>query len=193
MRNRISRIAHRASLIVLLSACFRTRDPEPPLSASDFSPPNQPEILLSNFTAAVTHLNVANYERCFVRSGFIFNPDPRVARNNQGIFTNWTLQPSELDVIRNLDRVKDGISQNKLAFANPRTNNINADSVEYTADYRLQIQHLDTTYRRYIFTGNLVFSMTRDSENEWRIGRWRDAANDSSASWTELKQHFVTR
>lgn len=180
-------------LALLGTACFRTRDPEPPVSASDFAPPNQPETVLSNLTNAVTKLNVANYERCFSTSHFLFSPDPGVARNNTGLFSNWALQPSELDVLRNIDRVKDGTSQNRLVFSNARTNNINADSVEYVADYRLQIQHLDTTFRQYVFTGNLNFSMMRNLENEWRIVRWRDAKTGADPCWSDLKQHFATR
>ena len=43
---------------LLLAGCFRTRDPEPPNTGSDFTPPNRPEILLANFNAALTKLNV---------------------------------------------------------------------------------------------------------------------------------------
>ena len=183
-----------AILILLsLSACFSTREPAQPGAASDFAPPLQPEILLSNLTAAVTRLNVANYERCFVPSGYVFVPDPGVARNNVGLFSQWALQPSELDVIRNLNRVKDGTTRNSLAFANARTNNITPDSVEYTADYRLQIYHTDTTFREYLFTGNLVFSLSRNAENEWRIARWRDAKTSPAPCWTELKERFAAR
>jgi hypothetical protein len=177
----------------LLAGCFTKRDPEPPLSASEFAPPNQPEIVLTNLTAAVTKLNVANFERCFVTNNYLFYPDPGVAANNIGLFSNWALQPSELDVIRNLDRAKDGTSLNKLVFSNARTNNINADSVEYTADYRLQMQHKDTTFQQYVFTGNLIFSMHRNADNEYRIARWRDTKTNPGPCWTELKQHFATR
>jgi myo-inositol-hexaphosphate 3-phosphohydrolase len=149
--------------------------------------------VLSNLAAATTKLNVANYERCFARENYIFYPDPGVAQNNVGLFSNWTLQPNELDVLRNFDRAKDGTSLNRLAFANARTNNINADSVEYTADYSLTMQHKDTTFPFYVFTGNLIFSMKRGQDNEYRITRWRDTKTTATPCWTELKQHFATR
>jgi hypothetical protein len=182
-----------AVAVSCLAGCFNKRDPEPPESASDFSPPNQPEVVLSNLAAAVTKLNVANFERCFVPNGYVFNPDPSVAQNNVGLFSNWALQPTELDVIRNIDRMKDGTALNRLTYSNGRTNNITIDSVEYTADYRLQIQHKDTTFPQYIFTGNLIFSMRRNADNEYRIARWRDTKTGTAPCWTELKQHFATR
>jgi len=178
---------------IALGGCFSTREPTPPQTGSDFSPPNQPETLLSNLAAALTKLNVANYERCFARDNFIFYPDPGVAQNNVGLFSNWTLQPNELDVLRNFDKEKDGTARNRLSFGNPRTNNINADSVEYTADYTLTMQHKDSTFQVYVFTGNLIFSMKRGTDNEYRITRWRDAKTTATPCWTELKQHFATR
>ena len=182
-----------AASLLLATSCFSTREPNPPAAASDWTPPNQPDILIANFSTAVTTLNVVNYERCFSKASYSFYPDPTVARNNQGIFAAWGLQTSEVEYIRNLARLKDNAGGNRLAFASPRTNNLSADSLEYIADYELTLYQADTAYRNYNFKGTINLYLIRNAYNEWAIAAWRDTRTTPTLCWSQLKEKFVGR
>jgi hypothetical protein len=177
-----------------LPACFSTRKAEAPGATSDWTPPNQPEILIANFRTAVTTLSLVNYERCFIREGYRFFPDPVVGASNLGLYTAWSLQNHELEYIRNLIRVKSaGVAPNTLLFTGQRFNNITADSVEFVSDYALTLYQTDTSYRQYQFAGQMSLFLSRNAFNEWVIGGWRDVRTGAPPSWTELKGKFVSR
>ena len=179
--------------LCIQTACFSLREPEPPDAASTFTPPNQPEVLLSNFVTAVTTLNLPNYERCFARDNFTFSPDQQVAAGNLGLFQAWSFQSHELEYVRNLIRVRSQGQPGRLLFTNARTNNISADSVEYVADYDLTLTLTDTLFVPAHFQGNINLSLSRNPFNEWAIGRWRDTKTTAQPSWTELKEKYVAR
>ena len=67
------------ALLLALPACFQLREPEPAAAASEWIQPTQIDILLANFTTAVQHVNVANYERTFSGPNYRFVPDPTSA------------------------------------------------------------------------------------------------------------------
>lgn len=180
--------------LLAMGACFDLRDAAPPDAASNWTPPNRPEILISNFTLAVNELNLVNYERSFRPDVFTFIADPNVAANNQGLFSNWTFQNHELEYIRNMRRLLlPGSPPANLVFTNSAYNNLSADSVEFIADYNLSINLADTSLRTSNFKGNLAFTMARNAFNEWAIGRWRDTKTTSEPCWSELKQKYATR
>jgi len=178
-----------------LPACFDLREPPAPAGGSDFTPANTPDILLSNLTAALGTYNVVNYERCLSGADrFRFLADPTIAANNQGLFGNWNLQTQELEYVRNLTRLEQPGRRGNLVLANPRINNLGADSVEYIATYTLDAYHQDTAYVYTRFVGQMILGMVRNESNEWRISQWRDTKTDPlTPSWTDLRQRFAAR
>ena len=176
-----------------LSSCFALREPDAPAGPSTFTPPNQPEILMANFSTAVANADVVNYERCFVKEGFTFVPDPNVATNNRGLFENWTLQNHELEYMRNLQRIKIAGVPNRVIITNPKINNFTADSVEYIANYELGLNLQDTVFGSKPLKGNIILTLVRNTFNEWAIRRWTDNQTTQNQCWTKLKEKYVAR
>lgn len=181
-------------LLLTLASCFNLREPDAPGAASNWTPPNQPEVLIQNFNLAVNDLNLVNYERSFNAARFRFTADASVAANNQGLFSNWSFQNHEMEYVRNLKRlVQTGQSPAQLTFLDTRYNNLSADSVEFIANYSLYIYVQDTSLHQNNFTGNMILSLGRNAFNEWAIGGWRDAKSSGQPCWSELKQKYAAR
>ena len=114
--------------LLVLPGCFQLREPESAATASEWIQPRQVDILLANFTTAVQHLNVANYERNFSGPTFRFGPDPTSAGSSPALFANWGV-PEETTYFSSLRRrTAPGIS-NTLALTNRRDQLYTADSV----------------------------------------------------------------
>lgn len=182
---------------IALSAggCFTVREPEtasPATLNSNRLSPVQPDILIQNFIQSVTSLNTGNYERCFNRDLFLFIPDPTVAQNNQGLFARWGFI-EEIEYFKNLQEQSVQTENNTLVFEQIQRNFINPDSVEYQADYKLEVFHQDAGFNFFIFEGNIRFVMRRNADNEWEITAWRDNKTGTNPCWTELKEHFFIR
>ena len=182
---------------LLLSSCFKVREPEPSntqFNQSEWLSPVEPDILLDNFRLAVVQINIANYERCFDRNNFSFEPDPIVRGNNQGIFENWTFN-EESEYFKNLEEKKDSTLSNDLIFVETQSNYITVDSLEYSAGYSLTLNHKDTifnnNYNNNYLEGKLIFILTRKN-NEWMINSWQDI-KDTTLCWTDLKANFITQ
>jgi hypothetical protein len=175
----------------IIAACFRVRQPEPPITQSDWNTPIEPAILIENFRKSVVTLNLNNYERCFASGVFRFLPDPTVARNNTGLFSRWTLQ-EELEYMKNIQAVSLQVNGNQFQLSNIRNNFITIDSVEYIADYNLTVFHQDTSYKNFSFNGNMIVYLRRNLFNEWEIAQWQDQSNSEKPCWTELKEKFST-
>jgi len=184
------------SIVVLLSSCFKVREPEPSntqYSQSGWNSPTEIGILVENLSSAVTQPNISNYERCFNPEKFIFEPEPTVPGGSDGIFTDWTFADESAYFI-NLSNNIISTSLNSLVFTNTKILNtvgFTIDSVEYTADYELILYQTDTISTN---KGNLRFVLVRNDNNEFYIYSWQDnKVNDSIPSWTELKANFITQ
>ncbi len=170
--------------------CFNERVPKQPEVNQEWISPTEPSILIGNLVNAVTRLDVNNYKRCMAYEKFTFRADPSLMANNLGLFSHWTWE-NENQFLNNFRVASQPVnSSNSLTFSNSRINNFNQDSLEYTADYSLNIYHQDTAFKAVGFSGLLSFQMRRNRQNEWQIVTWQDNKTNSGPCWTELRQHF---
>lgn len=175
--------------LLLLTACFELREPEPAAAASDWLPPTQIDILLANFTTAVQTLNVVNYERTFVGPQYRFIPDPTSAGTATTLFANWSVN-EERDYLSGLRRRSTPTGQNQLTLSSRRDQFFTADSAEVSALYQLRIVQSDTAFRATVLEGNIRL-LVRRRNNEWKIASWRDQRTSGTMSWTDLKKYFI--
>ncbi|SFC38321.1 hypothetical protein SAMN05421780_10551 [Flexibacter flexilis DSM 6793] len=179
------------SILCGLAACFNTREPAQPSSATSWISPTEQSILLDNFKKSVLELNLNNYERC-LNKYLIFSPDRNLSGNNTGVFQTWTTV-EELEYLKNLKARTVQTGANAFTFSNEQTNFLTADSLEYTANYNLFVYHQDSSYTATHFVGKCILSMHRNSSSEWAISRWQDNRTDAQTPcWTDLKQHFIS-
>ena len=184
---------HHRKFLVLLPllappACFQLREPEPAAAASEWIQPTQIDILLANFTTAVQHVNVANYERTFSGPDYRFVPDPTSAGSSPALFANWSV-PDETTYFSSLRRRMPATANNTLILSNRRDQLYTTDSAEVSALYQLRITQTDTAFRAGLLQGNLRLLLRRRN-NEWRIVAWRDQRTSPALCWTDLKKYF---
>ena len=184
---------HHRKFLVLLPllappACFQLREPEPAAAASEWIQPTQIDILLANFTTAVQHVNVANYERTFSGPDYRFVPDPTSAGSSPALFANWSV-PDETTYFSSLRRRMPATANNTLTLSNRRDQLYTTDSAEVSALYQLRITQTDTAFRAGLLQGNLRLLLRRRN-NEWRIVAWRDQRTSPALCWTDLKKYF---
>ncbi len=173
-----------------LVGCFNERSPLKPEENTNWISPTEPNILIDNFKKAVSALDVNNYKRCLASDIFSFRADPTIMANNLGLFSRWNWD-NENQFFNNLRVAAQPINANNgLNLSNIRIINVNQDSLEYTADYALNIYHQDTSFSAVSFSGLLSFQMKRNRQNEWQIVTWQDNKTNSGPCWTELRQHF---
>ncbi|MCC2545121.1 hypothetical protein LJY25_01575 [Hymenobacter sp. BT175] len=174
-----------------LSGCFQLREPELPDAASDWLPPTQIDILLTNFTTSVQRLNPSNYERCFSGPSYRFVPDPTAAGTTAALFANWSVS-EERDYFNSLRRRSAPTPGNQLTFSNRRDQFFTADSAEVSALYQLRVVQSDTAFRAPLLEGSICL-LVRRRNNEWKIAGWRDQRTTTDRlSWTDLKKYFIT-
>ena len=177
-------------LLLTFSGCFNVREPEKPGAPSEWISPTQPDILMSNFTLAVSQLNVTNYERCFVPNGFRFMADPEIA-GGTAIFQQWTIN-EEREYFTSLKSKTPEKTLNYLQLVNGRESYFTPDSLEYTALYKLTLAHTDTvTFKPEVFKGTLRLLLRRQ-QNEWKIAQWQDQREPDMPCWSDVKKHFIT-
>ncbi len=180
-----------AFILIFLNSCFEVREPASPVAGGgSWVSPTEPSVLIDNFKAALTGLNVANYERCFVPAGFRFIAEPSVQGNNAAIFQRWTLL-EEREYVNNLRSKTLQTNQNSLSFTPRGTQTFSADSLEMVMDYNLRVVHQDTVLKSFDFSGSMRIIMVRNRTNEWAINTWQDNREGTKLCWTELKQRFV--
>lgn len=178
-------------ILVGLNSCFEVREPSAPVAGGGtWVSPTEPSVLLDNFKAAITGLNVANYERCFIANRFRFIADPSVQGNNAAIFQRWTLL-EEREYVNNLRSKTLQTNQNSVNFTPRGTQTFSADSLEMVMDYSLRMVHQDTVLKSFDFSGSMRIIMVRNRTNEWAIATWQDNREGIKLCWTELKQRFV--
>ena len=186
------KVARRLAVLagLALPACFQLREPEPALTASEWIQPTQIDILLANFTTAVQHLNVANYERSFSGPTYRFVPDPTSAGSSPALFANWSV-PDETTYFASLRRRSAATVANTLLLTDRRDQLYTTDSVEVSALYQLRITQQDTAFHAGLLQGNVRLILRRRN-NEWRIIAWRDQRTGPGLCWTDLKKYFST-
>jgi len=171
-----------------LPACFQLREPEPAAAASEWIQPTQIDILLANFTTAVQHVNVANYERTFSGPNYRFVPDPSSAGSSPALFANWSV-PEETTYFSSLRRRTLANANNTLTLSGRRDQLYTTDSAEVSALYQLRITQSDTAFHAGLLQGNIRLILRRRN-NEWRIVAWRDQRTSPALCWTDLKKYF---
>lgn len=179
-----------ASILLLLSSCFKTREVEPPVvSSSDWVSPTDYQILLSNLTRSISQRNVQNYLRCFHQDSLAFLPSTSVLTGRELLWQNWSWQDEQAwfdNVIADL-----GItSGNFLNLTEVDLQSFSSDSVRYIGNYELVLNHTDTALP-VKFLGQLEFLCRVNDFNEWEIWKWQDYETQVDSSWSLLKLSYV--
>lgn len=183
-------------LLVTFIGCdiFKTREPENPVqSRNTWIPATTIDVLLDNFKNSLNERSTENYLRCLADSiltgkSFEFIPSAESFANYSVIFLNWKIQ-SERIYFENLkSKLKDesGIT---LSLFNEDRGTIQGDSVNYSADYLLIVNHSIENLPRE-FNGHLQFTLVRDTKGEWSILRWKDIKRNDNLTWSDLKGRF---
>jgi hypothetical protein len=190
MRHWVSHLVWIGFLFLALPSCFNERSPKKPDENTNWISPTEPNILIDNLNKAVSTLDVNNYKRCLASEIFSFRADPNILANNLGLFSKWYWD-NENQFFNNLRVAAKPINpNNSLNMSNIRIINVNPDSLEYTANYALNIYHQDTSFAAVRFSGLLSFALKRNRQNEWQIVNWQDNKTNEGPCWTELRQHF---
>ena len=177
-------------LALLLSACFKPREVEPPAaSSSDWVSPTDYQILLSNLQLAIGQKNAQNYLRCFSQDSLRFVPATVVYTGSELVWDNWSLQDEQTwmeNVISEL-AVQSG---NYVEMTELTLQTFGTDSVVYNGTYEMVMNHSDTTLTTS-FAGQLEFLCRINNFNEWEIQRWGDFETAQDSSWSRLKLGYV--
>lgn len=177
-------------LALLLSACFKPREVQPPAaSSSDWVSPTDYQILLSNLQLAVGQKNVQNYLRCFSQDSIRFLPATVVYTGSELVWDNWSLQ-DEQTYLENVFGELSVQAGNYVELNELNLQTFGTDSVVYNAGYSMVMNHSDTTLTTH-FGGQLEFLCRINTFNEWEIQRWTDFETSEDSSWSRLKLSYV--
>jgi len=183
-------------LIFAIAGCdiFKTREPENPVqSRNTWIPATTIEVLIDNLKNALSDKSTENYLRCFVDSSitgktFEFIPSSESFANYSVIFMNWRLQSERIYFENVKSKLRDG-GGITLSLFNEERGTIQGDSVNYSADYLLIVDHTVENLPKE-FQGHLQFTLYRDVRGEWSILRWKDIKKTESLTWSDLKGRF---
>ncbi len=172
------------------TACFNTREVEPPDTVDgDWVSPTDYSILLGNLGGSIEKLNVQNFLRCFQADSFKYVPATAVYTGNEIIWDNWSRQDEQTWYDRVVANI--GIATgNNLALEEVDFQTFSSDSLKFTGDYHLRLNHTDTSLAVDL-KGQLVFLMRINNFNEWEIWRWEDYETSPDSSWSQLKLNYV--
>lgn len=182
-------------LFLLIAGCglFETRDAEIPTQPrSDFIPPTTPQIVISNFTAAIFQKDINNYTNClsdtnFSGKRFTFIPDV-ASQSAYPIFSTWD-KSKENSYYTNLVN-QTPVSNSSSLFLSNMVSNITSDSAIIDSDYLLVYNHNRSNVAKQA-KGKLRFVITHDSRNLWAIKTWTDfKVNDGDTTWSVIKANF---
>lgn len=184
------------TLIFLLNGCdiFSTRVPENPVQTRDtWIPATTVDIFIQNFKNALNERSTENYLKCFVDSvitgkSYEFIPTIESFASYSNIFSNWRVQ-SEKIYFENLKSKLRGDGSVTLSIFNEDRGTIQGDSVSYSGDYLLIIDHTIETLPKE-FSGHLQFTLYRNIKGEWSIVRWKDFKRADALTWSDLKGRF---
>ena len=175
---------------VVHSGCdlFQTREPEAPTqSTPSRKPPDTPEIVLENFTAAIQQHNVENYMFCLVDTEASSKTFSFIASADfQGIFRNWRLE-DERRSFQNLGPPVSGVPY--INFSNLQQVNRTSSTDEFTMDYFLFYPHARSDVTKEV-KGYMHVYLEIDNQHRWSIYRWEDSKTVTDSTWSFLKAHF---
>jgi hypothetical protein len=184
-------------ILISFTSCdlFTTREAEKPdQSRSDFQPPVEPAIVISNLKSSLSDKNIENYIACFVdtifsQRTFNFSASSEAISLYQIFLQGWGLNEEKRYLNGAINKVPKDFPIT-LSLSNENYSSLSGDSLIYTANYflSLPIQSGDPTPANY--AGNLQFNMLRDSRSEWVIYFWKDTKSQTLPSWSELKGSF---
>ena len=182
-------------MVVIFSGCdlFNTRDPEAPdQPRSNYKSAVTPEILLENFTNALSEKNVQNYLNCLTDSSFSekeyqFIPSAGSSSIYPVLLDGWS-KKSEEQFFNNL--ISHISPDQPITFTkNNENSSFSGDNkIVYTATYFLVFTPNDDVDKK--FEGELQFNLIRDSRQVWTIYLWQDIKSSQNASWSELKGFY---
>ncbi len=186
-------------LIVLISVfagcdLFETRSPENPTTPrTSWVPATSPGILISNFKNSLTDKSTENYLNCFVDSivtgkAFSFVPTSEGVTLFPSLFSNWTLS-NERAYFENIKSKLRENSSFSLSCFNENEGTIAGDSMTYSADYLLFVDHGISEIVKE-FHGHMQMTLFRNTRGEWAVSFWRDSKRNENPSWSELKGRF---
>lgn len=176
--------------LLLLTACFDTREVEPPTSSSsDWVSPTDYNILLANLQRAVDQQNVQNYLRCFRADALKYFPSTQTYSGNELLWDSWTWQ-DEQAWFSNLKSNLGLTSGNRLLLSQVDLQSFASDSLRYIGTYDMVMNHTDTSLT-VRFVGQLEFLCKVNSFNEWEVTRWTDIETHNDSSWSRLKLNYV--
>ena len=185
-------------LSVALAAClasggcglFDTRNPESPdIFGVSWIPPTEPETLFVNIKNSMEGKVVANFERCFVDTGFAFHPDPSDSVDladalKRDVFAGWNLAV-ELAVAQ---RIFDEAGTIKLTFTT-RDAPVFVSAEERIYYFKYELQVLYKVGGAEMFHG-LVDYDVRSTGGLWYVSMWldkRDPDYTSLRTWGKYK------
>lgn len=180
-------------IIFSITACdlFTTRDAEiPDQGRSNYQPPVQPEIVLSNLKNSLADKNIQNYISCFVdtiftKQRFSFSASSEAASIYSIFSQGWGLN-EEQRYIRSVFAKVPSEFPVSLTLNDENYSNLSGDSLVYSATYFLNVP-VSGNQTSSNYSGNLQFNLVRDSRSEWAIYFWKDTKSQTLPSWSELK------
>ncbi len=176
--------------LLLLCACVKTREVEPPsTSSSDWVSPTDYNILLANMQRAINQQNVQNYLRCFRADALRFLPSTQSFTGNELIWNSWSWQ-DEQSWFSNLKSNLGLSSGNHITLSQVDLQAFSSDSLRYIGEYDLVMNHTDTSLT-VRFIGQLEFLCKVNTFNEWEVTRWSDYETHPDSSWSRLKLKYV--
>lgn len=190
------RLLFQLILSVLFLGCglFTTREPENPVQSRDtWIPATTVDLLLENLKSALSEKSTDNYLRCLVDSTltgkkFTFIPATESFAVYSNVFMNWNLLSEKIYLENLKSKLRDG-SIITLSFFNDSRGTIQSDSLTYTSDYLLIVDHTVEGFPRE-FEGHLQFTLLRNLKGEWSILTWKDSRRTQNLTWSDLKGRF---
>lgn len=178
----------------IFTACdlFTTRSAEnPDQSRSNFQPPVEPSIVISNLKNSLSDKNLQNYISCFVDTifserNFSFSASSEAVLLYQIFLQGWGLNEEKRYFSSVINKVPADFPIS-LSMSNESYSNLSGDSLIYTATYFLNLPVPSGDPLAANYAGTLQFNMLRDSRSEWVIYFWKDTKDQTLPSWSELK------
>lgn len=184
-----------ALLFIISCDLFITRDAqEPDQSRSDFQPPVQPEIVISNLKSSLADKNLQNYIACFVDTifsnrEFTFSASSEAISLYQIFLQDWGLNEEKRYFSSVINKVPTDFPIS-LSLSDENFSSLGGDSLIYTATYNINLPVPSGDPVPPNYAGSLQFNMLRDSRSQWSIYFWKDTKGASLPSWSELKGSF---
>jgi hypothetical protein len=180
------------ALIAAGCSLFEPRDAEEPSqSGLDFRPPTDPTILIANLQAAIDQKNLANYTSCFADPSrgrpFVFFPSAEALAQYPSVLDEWTYADEQAYFQNMMAKTPSSAFTNLVLTL--RSSSVTADSIVYSYDYTLTVEHTDPSFPRTA-RGNLQFVLAPDRSNFWAIYRWNDYKTTGEVTWSVFKGKF---